>query len=217
MHSLWSAVGGFRAHNWQELAGFVSGALCVWLLVRQNIWNWPIGIANNVVYVIVFYKSGLYADSGLQFVYMAIALYGWWNWLHGGVNHAELKVPRASATGILGYLAIAAVATGVLYWLLRHTPSNVPFADGLTTALFLTAQYMMSRKVVENWWFWIIGDVLVIGLYTYKHLYLTSALYLVFTAMSVAGLLEWRKAARKRGVAVSAQRPLPWLFCICRF
>ena len=204
MHSLWSAVGGFLAHNWQELAGFVSGALCVWLLVRQNIWNWPIGIANNVVYVIVFYKSGLYADSGLQFVYMAIALYGWWNWLHGGVNHSELKVTRASATGILGYLAIAAVATGVLYWLLRHTPSNVPFADGLTTALFLTAQYMMSRKVVENWWFWIIGDVLVIGLYTYKHLYLTSALYLVFTAMSVAGLLEWRKAARKREVAVSA-------------
>ncbi len=204
MHSLWSAVGGFLAHNWQELAGFVSGALCVWLLVRQNIWNWPIGIANNIVYVIVFYKSGLYADSGLQFVYMAIALYGWWNWLHGGVNHSELKVTRASATGILGYLAIAAVATGVLYWLLRHTPSNVPFADGLTTALFLTAQYMMSRKVVENWWFWIIGDVLVIGLYTYKHLYLTSALYLVFTAMSVAGLLEWRKAARKREVAVSA-------------
>ena len=59
MPSLWSAVGGFLAHNWQELAGFVSGALCVWLLVRQNIWNWPIGIANNVVYVIVFYKSGL--------------------------------------------------------------------------------------------------------------------------------------------------------------
>jgi len=204
MHSLWSAVGGFLAHNWQELAGFVSGALCVWLLVRQNIWNWPIGIANNIVYVIVFYKSGLYADSGLQFVYMAIALYGWWNWLHGGVNHSELKVTRASTTGMLGYLAIATVATGVLYWLLRHTPSKVPFADGLTTALFLTAQYMMSRKVVENWWFWIIGDVLVIGLYTYKHLYLTSALYLVFTAMSVAGLLEWRKAARKREVAVSA-------------
>jgi nicotinamide mononucleotide transporter len=204
MPSLWPVVSGFLLHNWQELAGFLSGALCVWLLVRQNIWNWPIGIANNVVYVIVFYKSGLYADSGLQFVYMAIAFYGWWNWLHGGVNHSELKVTRASATGMLGYLAIAAAATGVLYWLLRHTPSNVPFADGLTTALFLTAQYMMSRKVVENWWFWIIGDVLVIGLYTYKHLYLTSGLYAVFTAMSIAGLVEWQKAARRREMAVSA-------------
>jgi len=204
MPLLWSAVGRFLAQNWQELAGFISGALCVWLLVRQNIWNWPIGIANNIVYVIVFYKSGLYADSGLQFVYMAIAFYGWWNWLHGGVNHSELKVNRASAMGMLGYLAIAAAATGVLYGLLRHTPSTVPFADGLTTALFLTAQYMMSRKVVENWWFWIVGDILVIGLYTYKHLYLTSGLYAVFTAMSIAGLLEWQKAARRMAMAAEA-------------
>jgi nicotinamide mononucleotide transporter len=200
MHSLWPAVAGSLARNWQELAGFLTGAVCVWLLIRQNIWNWPIGIANNIVYVIVFYRSGLYADSGLQFVYMAIAFYGWWNWLYGGVNHSELQAHRASRAGLLGYLAIAAAATGVLYWLLRHTPSNVPLADGLTTALFLTAQYMMSRKVVENWWFWIAGDVLVIGLYIYKHLYLTAALYVVFTAMSTLGLLEWRKAAQRTKV-----------------
>ena len=89
------------------------------------------------------------------------------------------------------------MSTGILYWILRHTPSNVPLADGLTTALFLTAQYMMSRKLIENWWFWIVGDVLVIGLYTYKHLYLTSALYVVFLAMSIAGLMEWQKTSRR--------------------
>jgi nicotinamide mononucleotide transporter len=70
-------------------------------------------------------------------------------------------------------------------------------ADGLTTALFLTAQYMMSRKLIENWWFWIVGDVLVIGLYIYKHLYLTSGLYVVFLAMSIAGLMEWQRASRQ--------------------
>jgi nicotinamide mononucleotide transporter len=203
MYSIWTAISAFLAGNWQELAGFVTGALCVWLLIRQNIWNWPIGIANNIVYVIVFYKSGLYADSGLQFVYMAIAFYGWWNWLHGGVDHSALKVNRASAQGLLGYLAIAAASTGVLYWILRHTPSTVPFADGLTTALFLTAQYMMSRKLIENWWFWIVGDVLVIGLYIYKHLYLTSGLYVVFLTMCIAGLLEWRKAARLSGATAA--------------
>jgi nicotinamide mononucleotide transporter len=89
-----------------------------------------------------------------------------------------------------------------LYWLLRRfTPSTVPFADGLTTALFLTAQYMMSRKLLENWWFWVIGDALVIALYIYKHLYLTSALYVVFMAMCIAGLLEWHKALRRVPVA----------------
>ena len=204
MPPLWSAIAGFLVRNWQELAGFLTGVLCVWLLIRQNIWNWPIGIANNIAYVIVFYKSGLYADSGLQFVYMAIAFYGWWNWLHGGVNRSELKVNRASATGLLGYAGIAAATTGALYWILRHTPSNVPFADGLTTALFLTAQFMMSRKLVENWWFWIVGDVLVIGLYVYKHLYLTSGLYLVFLAMSIAGLLEWQNTAKRTVMAAKA-------------
>ncbi|HKD79013.1 MAG TPA: nicotinamide riboside transporter PnuC [Candidatus Angelobacter sp.] len=204
MHALWSALADFLVRNWQEMAGFLTGAVCVWLLIRQNIWNWPIGIANNIVYVIVFYKSGLYADSGLQFVYMAIAFYGWWNWLHGGVNRSELKANRASAIGLLGYAGIAGVVTALLYWILRHTPSTVPFADGLTTALFLTAQYMMSRKLVENWWFWIVGDVLVIGLYIYKHLYLTSGLYLVFLAMSIAGLLEWRRATRRMILATEA-------------
>jgi nicotinamide mononucleotide transporter len=199
MHAL-----SFLAHNWQELAGFLTGALCVWLLIRQNIWNWPIGIANNIVYVIVFYKSGLYADSGLQFVYMAIAFYGWWNWLHGGVNHSELKANRASASALLGYAGVAAATTALLYWILRHTPSTVPLPDGLTTALFLTAQFMMSRKLVENWWFWIIGDVLVIGLYVYKNLYLTSALYVVFLAMSIAGLVEWQRAARRAALVAEA-------------
>ena len=203
MHSILPEVTGFLARNWQELVGSLTGALCVWLLIRQNIWNWPIGIANNIAYVIVFYQSGLYADSGLQFVYMAIAFYGWWNWLHGGVNRTELKVNRTSAAGRLGYAGIAAAVTAILYWILRHTPSTVPFADGLTTALFLTAQFMMSLKLVENWWFWIVGDVLVIGLYIYKHLYLTSGLYLIFLAMSIAGLLEWQKAARRVAAAAA--------------
>ena len=144
-------------------------------------------------------------DAGLQFVYIAISIYGWWNWLHGGLEHTELKVNIASATGMAGYLGLAAASTAALYWLLRHyTPSTVPFADGLTVALFLTAQFMMSKKIVQNWWFWIVGDVLVIGLYIYKHLYLTSALYAFFLAMCIAGLLEWQKASRRVAVVAAA-------------
>lgn len=203
MHAL-AALADFLARNWQELAGFVTGALCVWLLIRQNIWNWPVGILNNIFYIVIFYNAGLFADAGVQFVYIAVAIYGWWNWLHGGQDHSELKVARASKRTLLGYVIIAALATTVLYWVLRHTPSTVPLADGLTSALFLTAQYVMSRKMIENWWFWIVGDVLVIGLYIYKNLYLTSVLYVVFLAMSIAGLVEWQRAARRRQSAVAA-------------
>ena len=202
MHFLGNDVPRFLAGNWQELVGSLTGALCVWLLVRQNIWNWPIGITNNIFYIVIFYQSGLYADAGLQFVYIAISIYGWWNWLHGGVNHSELTVERASTSALTGYLGIAAAATGLLYWLLkRFTPSTVPLADGVTVALFLTAQFMMSKKIVENWWFWIVGDVLAIGLYIYKHLYLTSILYTVFLAMCIAGLVEWQRASRRMDMA----------------
>jgi nicotinamide mononucleotide transporter len=194
----WSAVLPYLTANWIELLGSLTGILCVWLLMLQNIWNWPIGIANNIFYVFIFFKSGLFADMGLQFIYLSIALYGWWNWLHGGRNHSELDVSRTSTGSLLGYCGITAASTAVLYWLLRSfTPSTVPFADGLTTSLFLTAQFMMSRKLVENWWFWIVGDVLVIGLYTYKHLYLTTGLYLVMLAMCVVALVEWQRAAQK--------------------
>ena len=203
MHLDWIRILEFLNGNWQELLGFLTGTVCVWLLIKENIWNWPIGIANNIFYIFIFFKSGLYADMGLQLAYIAIALYGWWNWLHGGKNRSELRVSRASSLGLLGYSAIAAVSTAVLYWLLRRfTPSTVPLADGLTTALFLTAQYMMSRKVVENWWFWIAGDALAIGLYMYKHLYFTTALYVIFLGLCIAGLLEWRKRARQTVVAV---------------
>src|SRR5215467_623872 len=178
MHALWSRIPDFIANNWQELAGFLTGAVCVWLLIKQNIWNWPVGIVNNIFYI-------------------AVAVYGWWNWLHGGRDRSELPVRHASKNAVLGFACIAAVTTAILYWILRHTPSIVPLADGLTSALFLTAQYVMSRRLVENWWFWIVGDALVIGLYIYKQLYLTSLLYLVFLAMSIAALMEWRRAVRQ--------------------
>src|ERR1041384_4761155 len=79
------SISGFLVQNWQELAGSLTGALCVWLLIKQNIWNWPVGIANNIFYIVIFYKSGLFADMGVQFVYIAVAIYGWWNWLPCGI------------------------------------------------------------------------------------------------------------------------------------
>src|SRR6266700_1203452 len=137
MHLLWSEILGFIARNWTEVLGFITGAACVWLLVKENIWTWPLGIANNIFYIFVFLESGLYADMGLQFVYIAISIYGWWNWLHGGKDRSALAVTRASASVLAGYGAMTGVATGMLYWLLhRYTPSTVPLADGLTTGLF---------------------------------------------------------------------------------
>ncbi len=193
--------------NWIEVFGFVTGAVCVWLQVKENIWGWPIGIANNLVYIAVFFSAKLYADMGLQVVYIVISLYGWWNWLHH--QPSKKAIIRRIGVGESTAIAIAVViGAAFLRWLLaHHTDSTVPFWDGTTTAISLAAQYMLGRKHLENWLIWIGVDVVYIGLYIYKHLYLTSFLYFIFLLMCVAGYVQWRKAmseeVRVQAVAAS--------------
>jgi nicotinamide mononucleotide transporter len=180
--------------SWTEIFGFVSGALSVALAVRENVWNWPVGIVNNVFFFLLFWKSKLYADAGLQIVYAIISIFGWWNWIYGGVSRSKLAIAKTiRRTAPLLFVATV-LSTMLLTLLLRtFTDSAVPFWDGLTTALSLTAQYMLSRKLIENWWVWMIADVVYIALYCYKSLFLTSFLYAIFFAMCIAGYFGWRK------------------------
>lgn len=181
-----------------EILGFLTGAINVWLLARQNIWNWPIGLANNALYVAVFLTAGLYGDAGLQLVYITLGIYGWWIWAHPGAR-AELVVTRTpTSTWLWLTPATAAAAIGLALFLGRFTDSTVPAWDGLTTALSLAATYGQCKKYVESWWIWIAADVIYIPLYVYKHLRLTSGLYVVFLLLCVMGLREWSKALRAR-------------------
>ena len=183
--------------SWIELFGFVTGAACVALLVRQNIWNWPLGILNNVAFTLLFSRSGLYADVGLQGFYIAISAYGWWSWLHGGKDHGALKVSRVKPLLGLALLAAVGLITALLTWLLRrYTNSTVPVLDSLITALSLVAQFMMTRKWIENWALWITANCLSVGLLIYKRLYVTAGLYLVYQVLCTLGWLEWRRALR---------------------
>jgi nicotinamide mononucleotide transporter len=179
--------------SWVEIVGFVSGALCVWLVARQNVWNWPIGIVNNVMFLVLFLSGGLYADGWLQAVYIALAVYGWWVWLRGGAEHTSLAISRTSAGQWWALLGTGVAATAVLTWiLLRYTDSTVPLADAVTTVLSLLATWGQARKKLESWWLWITADVIYVPLYAYKGLWLTGILYLGFLALCVVGLLGWR-------------------------
>jgi nicotinamide mononucleotide transporter len=176
-----------------ELFGFLTGAIGVWLLARQNIWNWPIGIANGVFYVIVFLRSGLYGDMGLQLVYIAMNGYGWYLWLRP-VRSADLAVSH-TPNNVWAWLTPATVvaAAGLAWFLRRLTDSTVPGFDGTTTALSLAAIYGQSKKFVESWWIWILADLIYIPLYLYKGLWLTSLLYVVFLVLCIIGLRAWQR------------------------
>lgn len=185
-----------------ELLAAAVGALSVWLSVRQNIWSWPTAIVNVVLYTIVFYDAKLYADMGLQVIYAILSLYGWYQWLYGGEGHTELHVTRT--TPALGALlaAIAAagsVALGVV--LHRATDAALPFMDSFLSSTSLVAQWMMTKKKLENWLVWILVDVLYVGMFIFKSLYLTAGLYAVFLALAVKGYLDWRRALHETNAA----------------
>lgn len=196
--------------TWGEVAACVTGALCVWLVARQHVANWPIGMANAAFFLLLFASYGLYADSGLQLVYIGLGAYGWWAWLHGGKERSELVVSRTTAPQWLLVCGFVAIATTALWLLLdRATDSNVPFWDAVTTALSLAATWGQTRKKVESWWIWLTADAIFIPLFLFKGLYLTAALYAVFAILCVIGLRRWRAELRATEAWLGSYEAVP--------
>jgi nicotinamide mononucleotide transporter len=188
-----------------EVLGFVTGAWAVWLTVKENVWNWPIGIANSAFYVIVFAHARLFADSSLNGLYVVLGFLGWYWWLRGGVNRSVLHVGRTKATtaGIL--LVFGVIATLAMTRFLESVHDSAPLLDALTTVLSLIAEFMLARKLLENWYVWITADVIYIGLYSYRSLYLTSVLYAIFLAMCIAGWVRWSRTWRSTRAVMVAE------------
>ncbi|HEX9800456.1 MAG TPA: nicotinamide riboside transporter PnuC [Thermoanaerobaculia bacterium] len=178
---------------WTEALGASTGAVCVWLAAVSDPWTWPIGIANNLLYLVVFWRSRLYADALLQLVYVGISIYGIWRWRGGGGGRVR-PVGRGSR-GELTIVACAVAVAAVALWrlLAAVTDSDVPAWDGLTTAMSLGAQWLMSRRVLENWWLWIAVDLVYVPLYLYKGLLVTAGLYALFLALCGLGLRDWNR------------------------
>jgi nicotinamide mononucleotide transporter len=181
--------------NPYEMVAVAFGALAVYLTVRQNVWCWPLGLVNVVFSAIVFTQAKLYADAGLQLVYIGLCLYGWYAWLHGGHDRGPLVVSRTPrvAGAVLAALGIA-FAGGLGFWLHRHTDAALPFWDASTASFSLAAQWMQTRKWIENWLVWIVVDAVYVGMYVVKGLYLMAGLYGAFLILAIAGLLAWRKS-----------------------
>jgi len=192
-----------------EVLGFVTGAACVYAVATRRVWNWPVGMANNVFFLIVFFSAGLFADSALQLVFFALGAYGWWAWLRGGASRTPLPVSDTTASQWWALAGAGVAGTALLTWALTtYTSSTVPLADAVTTVLSLLATWGQCRKKVQSWYLWIAADVLYVPLYVYKDLVLTSILYVGFGALCVLGLRNWR-AEKARDLAARSAPPLP--------
>lgn len=179
-----------------ELAAVVTSALSVYLGTRQNIWIWPVGLLSVALYALFFYELKLYADACLQVFYFAAQVYGWWAWLHGAGGGA-LRVARTPMAWLLGLFAGGAAFSWALgAWFSAHTDAALPYLDSTLSAFSVVAQWQMTRKWIENWLLWVVLDVVYVGMFVFKQVYPTAALYAGFLVLAALGYREWRRDLR---------------------
>ena len=182
-----------------QLTGIALGLLYLWLEYRADIRLWMVGLIMPVVHGVLYYRSGLYADCSMQLYYVLAGLYGWAVWHRSRSTRqaapAEaVQIGHTPLTLVPVLVAVYAVAHAAIYWLLTtFTNSTVPFWDSFTTALSVVAMWMLSRKYAEQWLVWLVVDLTTVGLYLYKGIPFTAGLYLLYSALAVAGYLRWRR------------------------
>ncbi|MCH2352986.1 MAG: nicotinamide riboside transporter PnuC [Pseudomonadales bacterium] len=187
----------FISSPW-ELIGAASGLLCVWLIIRENIWNWPVGLAYALVSLLVFYNARLYADLVLHVFYVFMNGYGWYYWLRGAGARssggrlvvARLRKRSASLLGVATVIGIIAMG-----WLFDYyTDADLAYWDSTTTVMSFAAMWMAAHKYIENWFVWLVVDVLATGIYIFKGIWPYAVLYGLYIPMAVWGWMAWLRS-----------------------
>jgi nicotinamide mononucleotide transporter len=177
-----------------EIMGTITGLVCVALTVRAHVLCWPIGIVSCIAFAKLFFDIKLYADAILQVFFITTSVWGWWGWHKGGNQQTELPISRLTRAESAKTMVITGTSILAIGWMFRsYTDAHLPFWDSTISGLSVAAQILLVRKKIENWILWIVVDVLSIGVYFYKQVYLTSALYAVFLVLATQGLFEWKK------------------------
>lgn len=182
------------------------GLACVALAARRSVWTFPAGIASVALLGVVVFEARLYSDALLQGFFVAANLYGWRNWSRSNAATGTVTVMRMDAGERLRWAAVTLAASlGWAAFVHRYTDASYALWDALIAGTSVAAQLLMARRRIEHWWLWIVVDVASVPLYLAKGLNLFAALYLLYLALSVWGLIDWRRAARgsARGIAAT--------------
>ena len=184
-----------------EIAGVVTTVLGIWLTTRRLLICWPITLAADVIYLIVFYRARLYSDALLQVFFIAFTLYGWWHWWRGVREEGEVRVVPLRFASMVLALAAGVAGSFVLGVIAGRLHAALPYLDATLASYSLVASWWQARKHIANWWLWIVVDVIYIGEYIYKDLYLTAVLYALLVGLAVLGLVDWRRALARMEAA----------------
>lgn len=177
-----------------EAIAVIFGLLSVWYAKKENLLVYPTGIVSVLIYVYICFFAGLYADMGINFFYFLMSVFGWYKWTRKDNTNRYIPITWCNwRMQLLGIIAVFVFYFILRYLLINFTDSTVPNIDAVTTAIFIVGMWLMALKKIENWIYWIVGDLITIPMFFYKGLVLTSFQYTVFLILAVLGYLEWRK------------------------
>lgn len=186
--------------SWIEGLGVFFALAYVFLAAKESIWCWPAATISVLLYIYICINANLFAETGLQLFYLVMAIYGWYQW-NRKKGHDKRPIIVWPRNWHAINIALGTLVTFIVGFLLqRYTSAAIPYLDSFTTVFALTATFMVTKKVLENWIYWIIIDASSIFLYSYRGLYLTAALFLVYTIIAVFGYLHWLKEYKKHYV-----------------
>ncbi|MSU70177.1 MAG: nicotinamide riboside transporter PnuC [Opitutaceae bacterium] len=188
---------GALAAGWPEQLATLLGVLFVWLVMRESLWNFPIGLAQAAIFGWVCFQGKLYSETVLNAFYFAAMVYGWWHWTHGAPGRKPLPVQRLTGREAAAWAAGTLALWGL--WgagMARFTDATLPWSDGFVFASSVVSQWLQSRKALENWVGWIIANTVGIGVVWAKGYYWFAALYFLFWLMAWGGLRAWRRSWR---------------------
>jgi nicotinamide mononucleotide transporter len=195
-------VAGLRTLSSAEMVAVGAAIAYLLLAIRQNILCWVFALISTAIYVALFIDAKLYMESLLNGFYFAMALYGWYFWHAGGDRNTSLPITRwrlpVHATAIAAITAVSLLC-GIL--LDRYSDAAYPYVDSLTTFSAIWATFLVARKVLENWWYWLAIDAVCVVLYWARDLRLTSLLFVAYVALIPFGLIAWTRSYNRQRAA----------------
>jgi nicotinamide mononucleotide transporter len=190
----------FLSTHWLDIVTTVLGLAYILLEYKASIWMWAVGFAMQALGIVLYYQKGLYADCGMEFYYLSMTVYGYWKWkthpqplsVEGGGIKSLLPSLNRERLGV-GLFIIAAIWAAIYWLLVTFTNSNVPLADSFTTALSIVGIWALAHKYLEQWFIWIVVDVVTSVLYFYKDIPFKASLYALYVIIAIFGYIKWRK------------------------
>ena len=191
----------FISAHWLDITTTLLGLLYILFEYRASVWLWFVGFLMQALGIVLYYQKGLYADCGMEFYYLSMTVYGYWKWVHGSTEKKELPITHFPRRLIIPWSALILAIWGTIYWLLiTYTNSNVPLADSFTTALSIVGIWALAHKYLEQWFIWIIVDIVTCFLYFYKDIPFKAGLYALYVIIAIFGYIKWKRMIDNRAI-----------------